>query len=122
VRTAPLDEGSSVAVLDFRVSNPADYPFVVRTVTVTVEDASGNRVDGETISEMDAKRMFEQLPLLGQKYNDSLIMGNRIAPHATEDRMIAARFEEPEAKLDSRKRMLIRVDEVDGAVQEISEK
>jgi len=29
VRTAPLDEASAVAVVDFRVSNPASYPFVV---------------------------------------------------------------------------------------------
>ena len=34
VRTAPLDENSSVAVLDFRFTNIADYPFAVRDVTV----------------------------------------------------------------------------------------
>ena len=48
VRTAPLDEASAVAVLDFRVSNPADYPFVVRKVTVAMEDNSGAESEGQT--------------------------------------------------------------------------
>ena len=33
VRTAPLDDNSSVAVIDFRFVNPADVVFVVHTVT-----------------------------------------------------------------------------------------
>jgi len=122
VRTAPLDEGSSVAVLDFRVTNPADYPFQVRTVTVILEDAAGKQTDGETISDTDATRMFEELPLLGHKYNPSLIMRDRVAPHTTEDRMISARFEVPEAKLDARKRFVLRVEEVDGTIAEIPER
>ena len=32
VRTAPLDETNSVAAIDFRITNPASYPFMVRTV------------------------------------------------------------------------------------------
>ena len=38
VRTAPLDENSSIVVFDFRITNPADYTLVVRTVTVAMED------------------------------------------------------------------------------------
>ena len=41
VRTLATDEKSSVAIADFRFVNPADYPFVVRVVTVTFEDAKG---------------------------------------------------------------------------------
>ena len=39
VRTAPLDETSSIAVVDFRFSNPSNVNFVVRTVTVVLESA-----------------------------------------------------------------------------------
>jgi hypothetical protein len=122
VRTAPLDESSSVAVLDFRVSNTADYGMVVRRVTVTLEEPSGGTVTGQTIPEADAKRVFEALPLLGQKYNDTLLMRERIAPRASIDRMVAARFEFPQARVDGRKRLLIRIEEVDGKVFEISER
>lgn len=122
VRTAPLDETSSVVVLDFRASNPADYPFVVRDVTVSMEDKAGIAREGQTISEVDAKRVFEAVPLLGQKYNDSLRMRDRIQPHASGDRMVAARFEVPAAQLDARKRFLVRIEEVDGKIVEISEK
>src|ERR1039457_3528278 len=62
VRTAPLDEASSVAVLDFRVSNPADYPFVVRKVSVAMEDNAGNESEGQTVSETDARQLFQVIP------------------------------------------------------------
>src|SRR5574337_1162437 len=60
-RTAPLDDHSSIAVVDFRFVNPSDYPFVVRTVTVTVKDPSGNSLEGMPVSEVDAKRLFQGL-------------------------------------------------------------
>ena len=42
VRTAPLDEDSSIAVIDFRMTNPSDILFEVRTVTV---NTTGETVD-----------------------------------------------------------------------------
>ncbi|HWB85074.1 MAG TPA: hypothetical protein VG675_13095 [Bryobacteraceae bacterium] len=122
VRTLGMDENSSVAVLDFRITNPADYAFVVRTVTVYLEDAAGNRTEGFTSSDVDAARLFSGYPLLGQKYNATLMMKDKIGPHATEDRMVAARFDVPEAKLEARKRLVVRIEDVDGPVAEISEK
>ncbi|MBZ5578826.1 MAG: hypothetical protein LAP40_19870 [Acidobacteriia bacterium] len=122
VRLAPLDEHSSVAVVDFRFTNPSDYAFVVRSVTVVLEDASDASADGSSVSETDTARLFEGVPLLGQKYNQTLIALDKIAPHASEDRMIASRFEFPESMLEKRKRFTIRIDEVDGGVSEIREK
>ena len=46
VRTAALDENSSLAVIDFRFVNPSDVPFVVRTVDVTMEGKDGNTSQG----------------------------------------------------------------------------
>jgi hypothetical protein len=121
VRTAPLDENSSIAVIDFRVTNPADYTFMAKSVTVVLEDPSGNQTEGQTASEIDAQRLFAGIPLLGEKYNDSLKERDKIPPHGTIDRMVAARFEVPESKLTSRKRFLLRVLEVDGASSEFAE-
>ena len=122
IRTAPMDANSSVGVIDFRFDNPANYPFVVRTVDVIVEDKQGNRYLGSPVPEVDAKRLFEFYPLLGQKYHDSLLSRDKIKPRTSEDRMIAARFELPEAKLESRKRFIVRIEDVDGPISEISEK
>jgi hypothetical protein len=121
VRTAPLDDNSSIAVIDFRVTNPSDYNFMAKSVTIVLEDTSGNQTEGQTSSEMDAQRLFAGLPILGEKYNESLKQRDKVAPHATLDRMVAARFEVPESKLTARKRFLVRVEEVDGMVSEFAE-
>ena len=60
--------------------------------------------------------------MLGQKYNDTLILRDKIPPHTSQDRMVAARFEAPVAKLESHKRFVIRVEEVDGKVVEYSDR
>ena len=122
VRTAPLDEASAVAVIDFRVTNPADYPFVVRKVTVAMEDSSGSEAEGQTVSEVDARQLFQVIPLLGQKFNDTLLMRDSVPPHGSWDRMVAARFEVPESKLEARKRLVVRIEEIDGKVFDLSEK
>jgi len=36
--------------------------------------------------------------------------------------MVAARFEAPEARINSRKRFIVRIEEVDGPISELSEK
>jgi hypothetical protein len=121
VRTAPLDEHSSVAVIDFRITNPADYPFVVRDVTVVLDGASG-QPEGTTVSDSDTGRLFAAVPLLGQKFNATLIARARLAPHQTQDYMVASRFEVPDSELEKRKRLILRIAEVDGAESEIREK
>ncbi len=122
VRTAQLEDGSSVAVADFRVSNTSDYPAVVRTVTVYFENQKGERVTGTTAADIDARRMMEGVPLLGQKYNRSLVTKDKIPGHATWDRMIAARFEAPEEQLRQRKNLIVSIEEIDGKVFDIAEK
>lgn len=121
VRTAPLDENSSIAVLDFRFTNPSKYPFMVRTVSVLLEEKDGKSYDGDVVSEVDAKRLFENLPLLGPKFNDTLLMNDKIPPEGSADRMVAAHFAAPESRLEGRKRFVIRIEEVDGQITEFSE-
>ncbi|MGA2115209.1 MAG: hypothetical protein ABSH56_10730 [Bryobacteraceae bacterium] len=122
VRTAPLDEHSSVVVIDYRIENPADFKFMAQAVTVTLEDKNGNGTEGQTAPEPDARQLFANVPLLGEKYNESFKARDFVAPHSTADRMVAARFEVPEAQLQNRKRFAIRIDEIDGAVVEFAEK
>ena len=121
VRTLAMDENSSVAVMDFRFVNPSNYGFVVREVKVSLEDQQGRTLDGLVVSETDAKRLFQYYPVLGQKYNDTLLVRTKIGPHQSMDRMVAARFEIPEKLLQDRKQLRIRVEDVDGPVSEIVE-
>ncbi|PYT31230.1 MAG: hypothetical protein DMG57_05745 [Acidobacteria bacterium] len=114
VRTQAMDENSSVAVVDFRMVNSSDYPIWVREVVVSLQGADGNTYDGAVVSETDAKALFRYYPLLGQKYNDSLIVRDRIHAHQTVDKMIAARFEMPQGQLDARKKLTVHIEDVDG--------
>jgi hypothetical protein len=122
VRVAPLDENSTVAAIDFRFTNPGNVPFWVRTVSLVMENKDGNQFEGKVVSEPDAKRLFEAMPLLGQKFSDTLVLRDKIPGHTSQDRMVAARFEAPEALIEGRKRFLVRIEEVDGKIVEFSEK
>jgi hypothetical protein len=122
VRTLPADENSSIAVIDFRVENAADYGVLVREVTVTLEEPSGKTDEGSPIAQMDAERLFQYYPVLGQKYNDTLKTRDRIKPHETMDRMIAVRFEIPQAQVDARKGLKLHIQDVDGPSGDLIEK
>ena len=122
VRTHEVDDKSSVAIVDFRFANPADYPLMVRTVELFLDGPGGGEpMAGAVVADMDARRVMEAIPDLGPKYNDSLKVRDRILPRTTGDRMIAARFEVPVAELNRRARFRLRVEDVDGAVSELTE-
>jgi hypothetical protein len=71
------------------------------------------------VGEVDAERLFRYFPLLGPKYNRTLIARDRVEPRERMDRMIAARFEIPEPAVKTYRKLIIRVEDVDGAVSEI---
>jgi len=121
VRVQAMDDKSCVVVADFRFINPSDYPFIVRKVEIFMVGADGNRLQGSTIGEVDAKRLFEYYKVLGPKYNESLIMRDRVEAKESLDRMVCARFEVPEVTATSRQSVIIRVEDVDGAVSDIVE-
>jgi len=121
VRTLALDENSSAALIDFRVLNPSDYPFVVREAAVTLVEPGGKTLEGMIIAEVDAQRLFDYYPVLGQKYNDSLVIRTKVNPHQTMDRMLAVRFDVPEKQLQARQGLRIRIEELDGPVSYIVE-
>lgn len=121
VRTYGIDEKSSIAIIDFRFQNPSDVPFVVRDTDLILEKSDGVTIKGSVIAETDARQLFSAIKTLGQKYNDTLKVRDKIPARAGDDRMLSARFELPESDLKARKRFLIRVEEVDGVVSEIAE-
>jgi hypothetical protein len=120
VRTGALGDGNSIAVLDFRVENPSDVPFVVGNVEVSLEQKNGAMVDGITTSKSDLKQLFQYNRFLGDQYNDGLVMRDTIAPHSMVDRMVAAHFEVSGQALDSAKAVHLSLHDVDGPFWETS--
>lgn len=120
VRVLSLGQASFVAV-DFRATNPSDVPFVVQTATIEIEPRTGEKVAGMLSSRSQIDQVFQALKLVGPKYNDILGMRDKIGPHETVDRMVAARVELSEAQIDSRRSLRVRVEEVDGTVAELVE-
>ena len=94
-RTGALADTDSVAVLDFRVKNPSNRSFIVRTIKLTLEKADGQKEEGSLVSKTDMKQLFQYNRFLGSPYNDALSLRDQVPAHGQVDRMVAARFDVP---------------------------
>ena len=121
-RTLALNPTASIVIVDFRVKNPSDVPFVVKSVTIQLDPSSGAPIDGRSVSKPDVENVFKYEKLLGPKFNDVLSIRDRIDPHHTIDRMAGARFEVSDSSVDARKAILVRIEDMDGTIAEIGEK
>lgn len=112
---------ASLVMVDFRVTNPSDVPFVVSSVKIRMQPADGESTVSTTISKPDIDNVFQYAKLLGPKYNEVLSIRDRIAPRQNADRMVGARFEMLEAAVNARKSIELEIEDVDGTVARISE-
>lgn len=119
VRIQPVEENTTAVIVDFHYTNPADYAFVVRDVTVEITTAEGEVVAGRTVADIDAERFLAAYPELGGKFNKSLVTREKIQPKQSDDRMIAASFELPVAAVEKRKGIRVRIEDVDRPVSVI---
>lgn len=122
VRIMPLSPTASLAIVDFRVTDPTDIAFVMKGASLTLEPASGATLEGMTVSKSDIENVFKYNPILGPKFNDVLGIKDRIAPHQRLDRMVGARFEIPESQAEERKAIHLHVEEMDGVTADLVEK
>ena len=56
-----------------------------------------------------------------EKLNPVLKIRDSVEPHQSMDRMICANFDVPDSTIETRRRIIIRVEDVDGVVSEIAE-
>jgi hypothetical protein len=122
VRSIGTDEKTTIVVLDFRLNNPTKTPFVVREGTITVIGADGKEVVGDTIARTDMNRVFDYYKLLGPKYNELLIIKDRVNGGQWIDRTIAATVALPASEFDQRKNLTLTLDDVDGPQFKFSER
>jgi hypothetical protein len=121
IRTGALSDQDSILVLDLRLENPSDVPFVVRQVEVSIDKADGSTSPASIISKMDVHQIFQFNRFLGDQFNDTLSMKDKVSPHSTVDRMVAARFDVPIKDLDSAKLLHLSIQDLDGPYFEISQ-
>ena len=114
VRSQQLEPGASVVVIDFRIINPSQHQFKVNTVNVVLTDAAGKDVEGTPVAEVDAQRLFQYFPVLGQKFNPTLLTRDKVEGGQQVDRMIAVRIPIDEPGIQSRKGLRVIIEEVDG--------
>jgi hypothetical protein len=122
VRVLPLSPTASLVIVDFRVTDPSDIPFVMKGASLTLDPATGTTLDGMTVSKPDIENVFKYNPILGPKFNDVLAIKDRIEPHQRLDRMMGARFEIPEAQAEDRKAVHLHIEEMDGVTADLVEK
>lgn len=121
IRTGALSDTDSIAVLDFRVENPSNVPFVVREVDVTLDTKDGKTAQGVNVARGDLKQLFQYNRFLGDQYNDSLSLQDTVPAHGSVDRMVAARFDVKNGDLESAKAIHLSIQDVDGALFETSQ-
>jgi len=121
VRTLGMDEKSSVAIVDFKLTNRSQYPFVVGSTAMSLVDANGETHEGSMVSDGQTKDLFEAFPVMGKKLGGGLAIREKIAPGETRTVTLAARFEIPKGDADTRKSIKVTVTEIDGTVTELSQ-
>jgi hypothetical protein len=122
VRVLTLAPEASLVIVDFRIRNPSDIPFVLKGASLTLETATGEILEGTTVSKADIETVFQYNKILGPKFNDVLGIKDKIPPRQNLDRMVGARFEISEAKADERKAIHMHLEEFKGVTADLVEK
>ncbi|MGI8988079.1 MAG: hypothetical protein ACR2I2_00675 [Bryobacteraceae bacterium] len=120
VRTQKADEATSVVVIDFRLTNNAEYAMVVRQADLTVQRADGSNVEGLAMAAADVKKLFDYYRLLGEQFNEVLKFRDEVPPRKTVDRMMAFQLDLPYADLEARKKITMRIEDITGPAVEFS--
>ncbi len=122
VRTISTDEASSIAVVDFRINNPAKVDFMVRSAQVILTSANGDVTTVDPVAELDLDRVLNYYPAAGPRFNPTLKARERIRGAAVVDRTIAGSFPLPESALAARKSISLKIEDADGVIVDIAEK
>ena len=111
IRTAPLDDSSSILLVDFEATNPSGREMTVRWVTL-----------GMAIAGSDLPLLFRAHPELGKLEHPPAHEREHIEPGQTVDRIIAVRYDLPESELKQRKDLQLVVEDVTGPKLELTAK
>ncbi len=114
VRTVATSETSSVLIAEVRIDNPADVPFVVRQVSLSLTGSSGDAVAGDPVAQGDLDRVLGYYTAEGPRYNETLKIRSHLTGGTRRDWTVPASFALPKAELDARRGLTIEIEDVDG--------
>jgi hypothetical protein len=120
VRTVKASDDVTFMVIDFKVRNDSDRDMIVRSVEVAIDTGDGGTVTGSPVAVADIESAFKSYPILGEQYNPVLKDRDAIPAHQAVDRMVGVRFDTPFDKVESRKRVVLRVEDVTGPIAELT--
>lgn len=120
IRTIGSAPDETLVIADLHLSNPSDYNFEVRDITVRLETKSGD-MSRKIVSKVDAERLFDSMPQAGP-FHQALYTGALIPPHSTGDYTIAAPFGLPEQMMKIDIWLVVTIREINGTTVEFSEK
>jgi hypothetical protein len=119
VRTIAASDDLTYMVIDFKVTNDSDRDMIVRSVGADIDTSDGGTVSGSPVAAADVAAAFKSYPTLGDQYNPVLKERDTIPPHQTVDRMVGLRVDAPAEKVENRKRVTLRVEDITGPVLEL---
>ena len=114
IRADKIDEANCVAILDIRLENVSDVAFTVRTITVMLENAAGEKSEGETLSRKAIPELLSYNKFLGQLYNDTISATDTIKPREKMDRSLVVRFDVPLDTFNKAKQIRLTIEDPTG--------
>ena len=120
IRTVKATDDVTFMVIDFKVRNDSDLDMTVRSIETSLDAPDGSTVMGGAVTAADVKSAFISYPILGDQYNPILKDRDTIPAHREVDRMVGVRFDVPFEKVESRKRVILRVEDATGPVAELT--
>ena len=115
IRVQKVTDDVCFVVIDFNVKNDSDRDMVVHNVSVSIDRPEG-AIDGLGVSASALEDAFHSYPDLGEKFNPIMKERDTVPAHRELDRMVAARFDIPVEKMEERRKLTLRVEDVTGPV------
>jgi hypothetical protein len=122
VRAIATGEEASLALVDFRIQNPAKVRFLVQEVRLSVTRENGEVVEGLVSAQSDLDRVLQYFPAEGPRYNEVLRPKSNIGGGAQSDWCVGAGWDFPARILEGRKNLTVTIEDVDGAVVVLQER
>ncbi len=114
VRTTEISPRNTFMSADFRIRNTSGIDFMLKDATLFVTLADGKEKEGETTSRDDIDKIIKYFPVAGPKFNQVLIVRDRVPANVSIDRMVGATFSLSDQELTARKSVRLHLTDLDG--------
>jgi hypothetical protein len=122
VRSLALTPESTLILLDYRVKNDSDVTFILKEDTIFWTGEDGKEREATHVTRPDVDRILQHLHEAGPKYNEMLVMREKVTGKAMLDRMSAGVIQVPDAEFSKRKSVKLRLIDLDGQTFEFLER